>query len=139
VVYSIPQHLQKRGLGGIGEGGWLGARWPCLVVAPAGRPDRPLRAGLAVASTHVGTRADTRSRHHAFRSVTAISSVVLVLRRRGRESITSGAFGRPRGDIGGEELGVRRPIQGNPSGTPAPPTRLQRCRAPWIPPALRRS
>ena len=81
-----------------------------LVVAPAGRPDRPLRAGLAVASTHVGTRADTRSRHHAFRSVTATFSAVLVLHRRGRESITSGAFGRARGDIGGEEPGVRRPI-----------------------------
>jgi len=35
-----------------------------------------------------------RSRHHAVRSIAAFSSAMRALRRRGHESITSGAFGR---------------------------------------------
>ena len=42
-----------------------------------------------------------RSRHHAFRSIAAFSSAMRALRRRGHESITSGASGRPLANIGG--------------------------------------
>jgi len=42
-----------------------------------------------------------RSWHHAFRSIAAFSSAMRALRRRGHESITSGAFGRSLANTGG--------------------------------------